>query len=121
MIEYFKGNKKLGAIADGYLTTQRNKLEALHIGNSCDTIVYSDEYGRENWKRSPVPYLKVREFRGFQGSKCVYVGDNPHKDFVTAKKLSLLTVQIARQDESIARLHQHRARKRIAQFFPWLN
>ena len=44
--------------------------------------------------------------------------NNPHKDFVTAKKLSGLTVQIARQDESIARLHQHRARKPIAQFFP---
>jgi FMN phosphatase YigB (HAD superfamily) len=58
------------------------------------------------------------EFRGFQGSKCVDVGDNPHKDFVTAKKLSLLTVQIPRQDESIARLHQHRAMKPIAQFFP---
>jgi putative hydrolase of the HAD superfamily len=90
----------------------------LHIANSCDTIVYSDEYGRENWKRSPVPYLKVMEVRRFQGSKCVYVGDNPHKDFVKAKKLSLLTAQIARQDESIARLYQHGAMKRIAQFFP---
>ncbi|WP_445304513.1 MULTISPECIES: HAD family hydrolase [unclassified Microcoleus] len=120
-MEYFKGNKKLGASTDGYLTTQRNKVEGLHIANSCDTIIYSDEYGKKNSKRRPIPYLKVRKFRGFQGSKCVYVGDNPHKDFVTAKKLSLLTVQIARQDESIARLHQHRARKWIAQFFPWLN
>lgn len=97
-IDYFKGHKKLGAITDGYLTTQRNKVEALHIANSFDTIIYTDEYGRENWKPSPVPYLKVMELTGFQGSECVYVGDNPHKDFVTAKKLSWLTVQIKRQN-----------------------
>ena len=97
-IDYFKDHKKLGAITDGYLTTQRNKVEALHIANSFDTIIYSDEYGRENWKPSPVPYLKVMELTGFQGSECVYVGDNPHKDFVTAKKLSWLTVQIKRQN-----------------------
>ncbi|MEG4068999.1 hypothetical protein QUA42_17010 [Microcoleus sp. Pol11C2] len=63
----------------------------------------------------------MRKFRGFQGLKCVDVGDSPHQYFVTAKKVSLLTVQIARQDESMARLHQHRAMKPIAQFFPWLN
>jgi putative hydrolase of the HAD superfamily len=97
-IDYFKGHKKLGAITDGYLTTQRNKVEALRIANSFDTIIYSDEYGRENWKPSPVPYLKVMELTGFQGSECVYVGDNPHKDFVTAKKLSWRTVQIDRQN-----------------------
>ena len=41
----------------------------------------------------------MMEFRGFKGSKCVDVGDNHHKGFVTAKKVSLLTVQIPRQDE----------------------
>ena len=70
----------------------------MRIANSFDTIIYSDEYGRENWKPSPVPYLKVMELTGFQGSECVYVGDNPHKDFVTAKKLSWRTVQIDRQN-----------------------
>ncbi len=97
-IDYFKGHKKLGGITDGYLTTQRNKVEALHIANSFDTIIYSDEYRRENWKPSPVPYLKAMGLTGFQGSECVYVGDNPHKDFVTAKKLSGRTVQIDRQN-----------------------
>lgn len=103
-IAYFKGHKKLGAITDGYLTTQRNKVEALQIANSFDTIVYSDEYGRENWKPSPVPYLKMMELTGFQGSDCVYVGDNPHKDFVTAKKLDWLTVQIDRQDGEYSKM-----------------
>jgi len=60
----------------------------------------------------------MMEFRGFKGSKCVDVGDNHHKGFVTPKKVILLTVQIPRQDESIPRLQQHRAMKPIAQFFP---
>ncbi|MEG4804221.1 HAD family hydrolase [Microcoleus sp. ARI1-B5] len=97
-IAYFRGHKKLGAITDGYLKTQRNKVEALAIADSFDTIVYSDLYGRENWKPSPVPYLKVMELTGCSGSECVYIGDNPHKDFVTAKKLNWMTVQICRPD-----------------------
>ncbi|MEG4033842.1 HAD hydrolase-like protein [Microcoleus sp. S36b_A4] len=67
-IDYFKGNKKLGAITDGYLTTQRNKVEGLHIANSCDTIVSRDKYGSGNWTPSPAPYLKVMELRQFQAS-----------------------------------------------------
>ncbi|MEM5598044.1 HAD hydrolase-like protein [Niallia circulans] len=28
---------------------------------------------------------------------CVYIGDNPNKDFVTAKKLGLHTIRIVRE------------------------
>jgi putative hydrolase of the HAD superfamily len=31
------------------------------------------------------------------GANCLYVGDNPRKDFVTAKKLDWTTVQICRE------------------------
>ena len=97
-IDYFRGSKQLGIITDGYLTTQRNKVAALEIENNFDIIIYSDLYGRENWKPSPVPYLKVMDFIGGRGSECLYVGDNPHKDFVTAKKLGWITIRICRQD-----------------------
>ena len=96
-INYFKDNQRLGIITDGYLTTQQNKVSALEIEQNFEIIVYTDLYGRENWKPSPFPYLKVMELTGCQGSECVYVGDNPRKDFVTAKKLGWLTIQICRQ------------------------
>jgi putative hydrolase of the HAD superfamily len=96
-INYFQQNKQLGLITDGYLTTQGNKVDALGIEANFDVIVYSDLYGRENWKPSPVPYLKVMELTGCQGAECLYVGDNPSKDFVTAKKLDWITVQICRE------------------------
>lgn len=95
-INYFK-NYHIGIITDGYLQTQQNKVEALSIQNSFDAIVYSDLYGRENWKPSPVPYNNIMQSLGCKGEECVYVADNPQKDFVTAKKLGWLTVQICRE------------------------
>lgn len=96
-INHFKKHKQLGIITDGYLTTQQNKVEALGIESSFDVIIYSDLYGRENWKPSPVPYQKIMQLIKYQGKECVYVGDNPRKDFVTAKSLDWMTVQICRK------------------------
>lgn len=103
-INYFKNSHKLGIITDGYLLTQQNKVEALRIENSFDTIIYSDLYGRENWKPSPLPYKKIMELLSCKGRECVYVADNPHKDFVTAKKLGWLTVQICRDRGEYAKI-----------------
>jgi putative hydrolase of the HAD superfamily len=97
-INHFKNqDKQLGIITDGYLTTQQNKVEALGIEPDFDAIIYSDLYGRENWKPSPVPYNKIMRSIRCQGKECVYVADNPHKDFVTAKSLNWRTVQICRE------------------------
>lgn len=96
-INYFKNYHQLGIITDGYLITQQNKVEALGIEASFDAIIYSDLYGRENWKPSPLPYQKIMQLLGCLGKECVYVGDNPQKDFVTAKTLDWMTVQICRE------------------------
>ncbi len=96
-INYFKKDKQLGIITDGYLITQRNKVEALKIEANFDTIIYSDLYGRKNWKPSPVSYLKLMELTGCKGTECIYIGDNPRKDFVTAKNLDWMTAQICRE------------------------
>ncbi len=96
-INYFQSYKHLGIITDGYLTTQQNKIQALGISENFELIIYTDLYGRENWKPSPLSYLKVMETIKCEGRECLYVGDNPTKDFVTAKKLDWLTVQICRE------------------------
>ncbi|PZV19582.1 MAG: HAD family hydrolase [Pseudanabaena sp.] len=96
-IDYFQQQSKLGLITDGYLETQKNKVKALAIESNFNVIVYSDLYGRDSWKPSPIPYLKVMETMQCQGESCLYIGDNPNKDFVTAKKLNWTTVQICRE------------------------
>ncbi|MFB5166836.1 HAD family hydrolase [Parageobacillus toebii] len=95
-IQYFKDKYKLGLITDGFLVTQENKIKALGISQYFDVVICSDEYGRENWKPSPTPYLKVMEKLQLTGEELIYVGDNPTKDFITAKKLGWLTIQIKR-------------------------
>jgi putative hydrolase of the HAD superfamily len=89
---------RLGLITDGPLVVQRNKVAALGIEPHFAAIVYSDEYGRESWKPSPVPYRKIMELIPCEGDgQYIYVGDNPRKDFVTAKLLGWSTVQIVRE------------------------
>jgi putative hydrolase of the HAD superfamily len=101
-INYFGSRQDLGLITDGYLVTQENKVEALGIKPFFKTIIFSDAYGSQNWKPSPFPYLKAMELMNCPGENCVYVGDNPKKDFVSAKELGWVTVQIYREGTEYA-------------------
>jgi putative hydrolase of the HAD superfamily len=101
--------KQLGILTDGYLETQRNKLEGLGIVDWFDQILYTDERGRENWKPSPRPYLEIAGRFGCSGSECLYVGDNPSKDFIAPKTLGWLTVRVIRETGEHARTQVGRA------------
>lgn len=119
-IDYFKQYKQLGLVTDGYLLTQRNKVKSLGIEATFHSIVYSDLYGRENWKPSPIPYLKIMKSTGYRGAEYIYVGDNPCKDFVTAKQLDWMTVQICREGgeySSITTEKSYEADRKITSLF----
>jgi len=87
---------KLGLITDGYGQTQRNKIAGLGLDSCFSLIVITDDLGREHWKPSPLAYRRVMQTLGMAGEECVYVGDNPTKDFVAANRLGWLTVQVRR-------------------------
>lgn len=95
-LERFSSTHQLGAIIDGYETTQRRKVEALRLEQSLNPIIYSDAYGREAWKPSPRPYQEFMKAARCQGPECCYVGDNPSKDFVSANQLGWTTIQVVR-------------------------
>jgi putative hydrolase of the HAD superfamily len=96
-IERFHGHFKLGLITDGYAETQRNKVAALEIGGLFDCIVYTDDLGRENWKPSPMAFRLMMNQLGVEGHECIYIGDNPVKDFLAPNELGWLTVMISRE------------------------
>ncbi len=96
VFEALKPSGQLAILTDGYHATQRNKVTALGLAERVAQVVYSDALGREHWKPHGLPYQKVMEGAGCSGGECVYVGDNPLKDFVTARKLGWLTVRIRR-------------------------
>lgn len=87
---------KIGLISDGYLIPQKKKVVALKLNQKFHSIILSDHYGREYWKPSSTPYEKSCMELNCRHNECVYVGDNLHKDFITAKKLGWLTVHINR-------------------------
>lgn len=91
-----KQEYKIALITDGNVKVQRNKVEVLKIKDFFDYMVFSDEYGIEKRKPSLFPYQKAMERLEVNAKEIIYVGDNPHKDFVSAKKLGILTVRIMR-------------------------
>lgn len=96
-IEKFeKSEHKLGIITDGLAFVQWSKIEQLKLKDKFDAIIVSDDYGKENWKPSPFPYKLMCEKLGLPPEECVYVGDNAHKDFVSAKEMGMATVHIRR-------------------------
>ena len=87
---------QVGLLTDGFLNVQQRKVAALGIAGRFHAIVYSDEFGRQAWKPSPIPYVQITKLLGCSSSECVYIGDNPNKDFVTARRLNWLTIRVRR-------------------------
>jgi putative hydrolase of the HAD superfamily len=91
-------------VSDGHLAVQRRKLAALGLAHHFDAVVFSDEWGREAWKPSLVPFMAVLERLGVEASEAVYVGDNPAKDFLGARRAGMFAVRVCRPGGEYARL-----------------
>lgn len=102
-----KQDYKLGLITDGDIEVQRNKVETLKIKNFFDCIVFSDEYGIEKQKPSLYPYQKAIQELKVNSEEAIYIGDNSYKDFVTAKKLGILTVRLLKGQYKDIRLNEN--------------
>lgn len=96
VLAQIKTRYSLGLITDGYAQVQRNKVAALGVETLFDSIVYSDDLGREAWKPSPLPYLRTMNNLVQHADRFVFIGDNPAKDFITARKLGWRTVRVER-------------------------
>lgn len=97
LLEKLVGNYGLGIITDGDSQVQRNKICALGIEKYFTKIIVTDDCGIEYRKPSAEPYKEMIRHFGGRPDEFVYIGDNPHKDFVTAKKLGIYTVRIRRE------------------------
>jgi len=80
----------LGLLTDGRSVTQRNKIKALGLDRFINDFVISEEFGSR--KPAPENYLHFSEPR--PGFRCVYVGDNFEKDFVTPNRLGWHTIAL---------------------------
>jgi len=87
---------RLGLITDGNAITQRKKIQALGLANSFDEIIITEELGEGCQKPSDVAYKLMIRKLNVRPEECVYVGDNPVKDFIPAKKLGITTIRVRR-------------------------
>lgn len=85
---------RLGVVTDGYLEVQQRKMAALRLDGPFQAVVYSDAFGRDAWKPSPRPFRAVLDRLGVEPSRAVYVGDNPAKDFLGARRAGMRSVRI---------------------------
>lgn len=93
-----KNNYKLGIITDGYKETQRKKIKALGLNMIIDEIIITDELGKKYWKPNKYPYILIKQRLNISFNEFIYVGDNPNKDFISAKELGIKTFKIVRKD-----------------------
>ncbi|WPC41053.1 HAD family hydrolase [Clostridium sp. JS66] len=93
-------NKKvkfnLGLITDGKASVQWNKIKALKLENYIDKIIVTDDYGIDYWKPNEFAYREMMKHFNCTAEECIYVGDNPNKDFIGARKVNMHTVRIIR-------------------------
>lgn len=101
LLGQLRSRYRLGIITDGYLPAQRLKVEALQLQDAFEKIIYTEELGREFWKPSVRSFEMMAEALGCAGGQCVYVADNPRKDFVAPNRLGWATVQVKRPERVV--------------------
>ncbi len=93
-----RGQYRLGIISDGPVYQQEQKVAALGLQARVDEIILTDTLGPGFGKPHPRAFELMAERLAVQHAECVYVADNPAKDFLAPNALGWLTVQVCRAD-----------------------
>ncbi len=89
---------RLAVLSDGPLDSQRRKAAALGLGTFCNPIVLTAELAAGSEKPSEAGYRHIAQTVGVPHPACVYVGDNPAKDFAAPARLGWRTVRVRRRE-----------------------
>lgn len=87
-------NIKLGLLTNGNVETQRNKVSLLKIEKYFDAILYARTLGVCYEKPNPKAFSAVLSALHTKPEEAIYIGDNPHTDFLGAKKLGIKTIRL---------------------------
>jgi putative hydrolase of the HAD superfamily len=91
-----RGRFRLGLISDGPLEMQNNKIDALGLRSRFDEIILTDKWGSQYWKPHPRAFEEMARRLAVPPQCCLYVADNPAKDFVAPNALGWRTLWIKR-------------------------
>lgn len=91
-------DRPLALITDGPAATQQGKVRALGLERWMGLVLCTGVWGAEFSKPHPRAFETVEAEAARLGLSCVYVADNPLKDFLTPRARGWLTVQIERPE-----------------------
>ncbi len=101
MLSNLQAKYALGLLTDGFMPTQRLKVEALGIAPFFRHILYTEELGRKAWKPATTGFKHLLKALGAKPQECVYIADNAEKDFIGPNALGMPSIQLIRPN----RLH----------------
>ena len=87
---------RMGVISDGPIASQRAKMQALGLLTWIDLPLFTTEIRAP--KPSENPFILAAMALDTPFVQCVYIADNPHKDFIGAHNLGMHTIRIRRPD-----------------------
>ncbi len=96
VLEQLQNKYTLALLTDGFLPAQKLKVRALGIEKYFKSVIYTEEMGRHCWKPSPSGFEKLLRDLNSKPENCVYIADNPAKDFIAPNQLGFITIQIIR-------------------------
>ena len=88
------GRCHLAVLTDGFHRTQQRKIAALGLDTRCRPVVCTDRWGRAHWKPCPRGFEHIQEALGAAPAQCLYIGDNPAKDFRAPRALGWRTLRV---------------------------
>jgi len=78
-------SESLALVSDGYSEAQWLKIRSLSLENHIGKMIVTGDSGKVFWKPNPWGYLAVQG--ELPAESCVYIGDNPLKDFKAPQAL----------------------------------
>jgi putative hydrolase of the HAD superfamily len=93
ILKYYSSHSKY-IVTDGNYLVQKNKVKYLGLSNYFKKIYYTNIYGIKNNKPSLYCFNKIKKLEQCDWSDLVYIGDNPHKDFINCNKKKILTIRL---------------------------
>jgi putative hydrolase of the HAD superfamily len=96
VLDALSRSHRLAAISDGPLVCQQAKVEVLGLSRWLDPIVLTGAFGPGEGKPHPRAFREIEQATGHGGSGCLYLADNPAKDFIGPRALGWRTIRIER-------------------------
>lgn len=86
----------VGVVTDGRERTQRLKVRALGVDRLTSAVLCTGRWGPRYAKPHPRAFRAMQKKFGLPGPACLYVGDNPAKDFQGPRRLNWSVCRLRR-------------------------